>query len=165
MLSNELILNMRWKLTCSRVRVSKFQNEKLKGRSREKNRSRIEDDNSSHARFDGHGHPRFQQKISGKVSSKAPPRFNKERVFNPKSQGNGSGSLFPSCAMCGKRHEGKCLAYTNGCFGCGKSGHKVRDCPMLMAKGREGKQAPPSGSGTSAPKQDRFYAFHTRGDQ
>uniref|UniRef100_M0ZUK6 Gag-pol polyprotein n=1 Tax=Solanum tuberosum TaxID=4113 RepID=M0ZUK6_SOLTU len=41
----------------------------------------------------------------------------------------------------------------------------MRDCPMIMAKGREGKHATPSGSGSNAPKQNRFYALQTRGEQ
>ncbi|WMV43118.1 hypothetical protein MTR67_036503 [Solanum verrucosum] len=40
----------------------------------------------------------------------------------------------------------------------------MRDCPMLKVKGREGKQATPSGSGLNAPKQNRFYALQTRGE-
>ncbi|XP_049357855.1 uncharacterized protein LOC125822493 [Solanum verrucosum] len=46
-----------------------------------------------------------------------------------------------------------------------KSGHKMRDFPMLAAKGREGKQVPPSGSNSNALKQNRFYALQTRSDQ
>uniref|UniRef100_M1DJ92 CCHC-type domain-containing protein n=1 Tax=Solanum tuberosum TaxID=4113 RepID=M1DJ92_SOLTU len=38
------------------------------------------------------------------------------------------------------------------CYGCGGGGHKIRDCPILKARGREWNQAPPSGSGTSAPQ-------------
>ncbi|WMV49837.1 hypothetical protein MTR67_043222 [Solanum verrucosum] len=38
---------------------------------------------------------------------KVPPRFSKEKVSYPKSQGKGSGSLFPTCAWYGKSHEGK----------------------------------------------------------
>ncbi|XP_049414741.1 uncharacterized protein LOC125877509 [Solanum stenotomum] len=55
---------------------------------------------------------------------------------------------------CGKKHEGKCLVGMYGCFSCGKIGYKMRDCPMLMAKGREGKQVPSSRSGSNAPKQN-----------
>ncbi|XP_049394715.1 uncharacterized protein LOC125859005 [Solanum stenotomum] len=40
-------------------------------------------------------------------------------------------------SRCGRKHEGKCLADTDGCFGCGKNGHKMKDCPKLAAKGRE----------------------------
>ncbi|XP_049369908.1 uncharacterized protein LOC125834799 [Solanum verrucosum] len=88
-------------------------------------------------------------------SYNAPSKFNKERVYNPKPQGgNNGGSSLPrsTCVKCSKKHDDKCLAGTDDFFSCGKSGHKMRDCPMLMAKGREGKQAPASGSGSNAPK-------------
>uniref|UniRef100_M1DFK3 Gag-pol polyprotein n=1 Tax=Solanum tuberosum TaxID=4113 RepID=M1DFK3_SOLTU len=90
------------------------------------------------------------------------------RLSNPKPQGgNGSGSSLPmsTCTRCGRKHEGKCLADIDGWFGCGKSGHKMRDCPMLMAKGKEGKQAPPSGAGSNAPKKNQFCALQTRVEQ
>ncbi|WMV08187.1 hypothetical protein MTR67_001572 [Solanum verrucosum] len=45
-----------------------------------------------------------------------------------------------------------------------KSGHKGRDCPILSAKGREGRQVQSSGSGPCAPKQCLFYAPRTRQD-
>ncbi|XP_049362577.1 uncharacterized protein LOC125827313 [Solanum verrucosum] len=89
-------------------------------------------------------------------------------VSNPKPQiGNGGGSSLTrsTCAKCGKKHDGKCLADTDECFSCGNSGKKMRDFPMLMAIGRESKQAPPSGSNSNGPKQNRFYALQTRGDQ
>ncbi|WMV49834.1 hypothetical protein MTR67_043219 [Solanum verrucosum] len=82
---------------------------------------------------------------------KAPPRLSKERVFNPKSQEKASGSSFSTFARCGKSHMGKYLVGIEGCHGCGKRGHKMRDFPILTAKGREGKKAPPCGLGTSAP--------------
>ncbi|XP_049358413.1 uncharacterized protein LOC125823000 [Solanum verrucosum] len=71
----------------------------------------------------------------------------------------------PSCAKYGKTHDGKCLVGTDGCFSCGKSGHMKRDCPMLRAQGREGKQVPPCGSNSNAPKKNHFYALQSRGDQ
>ena len=34
------------------------------------------------------------------------------------------------CPTCGKKHGGKpCYKETGACFGCGKQGHMVRDCP------------------------------------
>jgi len=46
----------------------------------------------------------------------------------------------PICACCGKKHNGKCLAGTKGCYGCGGSYHLIRNCPVLTAKGREMKK-------------------------
>ncbi|WMV58064.1 hypothetical protein MTR67_051449 [Solanum verrucosum] len=71
-----------------------------------------------------------------------------------RSDGRGcsSGSSFSTCAKCGRQHEGKCLADMYGCYGCGKSGHKIRDCPTLTAKGREGRKAHTSGSGNILEK-------------
>jgi len=71
-------------------------------------------------------------------------------VTNPKPQGGNSTISYverPSCAKCGKKHDGK------------------RDCPMLRSQGREGKQVPPSGSNSDAPKKNHFYALQSRGDQ
>ncbi|XP_049345500.1 uncharacterized protein LOC125810028 [Solanum verrucosum] len=90
------------------------------------------------------------------------------RVSNPKLQGDsGSGSSFPmtTCSNCGRKHEGKCIAHTDGYFSCGRSGHKMREIPMLVSKGREGKQATPSASGPNAPKQNHFYELQTHGEQ
>jgi len=64
-------------------------------------------------------------------SNASASKFNKDRVSNPKPQeGNGSGSLLPTCAKCGIKHEGKCLAGSNACFGCGKMDQNIRDCPF-----------------------------------
>ena len=35
----------------------------------------------------------------------------------------------PECPNCRKYHEGECFAGTGGCFGCGKPGHRIADCP------------------------------------
>ncbi|XP_049391569.1 uncharacterized protein LOC125855999 [Solanum stenotomum] len=76
-----------------------------------------------------------QWKVSIRIFSQGSsnsPRFNKERVSNLKPQGgNRSGSLLPTCAMCGRKNEGKCLAGYNACFACGNMDHKIRDCPLV----------------------------------
>ncbi|XP_049377997.1 uncharacterized protein LOC125842713 [Solanum stenotomum] len=139
------------------VHAQQIEEDKLKENSRETKRARTSDGNFSHVRSDGHDRPRFRQRFFGQSFPNAPPKFNKDGVCNPKPQGgNGSGSSLPrsTCARCGKKHEGKCLPGSDGCINCGKSGHKIRDCLMLMAKGREGKQDPPSGSGSNASKQN-----------
>lgn len=95
-------------------------------------RSRTGDGKFSNSRFDGQGRLRFRLRFSNQSSSSTPPRVKKDRVSNPKPQvGNDSYSYVATCAKCGKRHDGKCLVGTDGCFGCGNSGDKMRDCLML----------------------------------
>ncbi|XP_049345496.1 uncharacterized protein LOC125810024 [Solanum verrucosum] len=144
------------------------QEEKLKKNNREVKRARTGDGNFSNARSGGQGRPRFKQRFSNQGSFSTSPRVNKDRVSNPKPQGGNSGGSYvarPNCAKCGRKHDGKCLVGSDDCYGCGKSGYTMRDFPMLMAKGREGKQAPPSGSNSNASKQNHFYALQSRGDQ
>ncbi|XP_049371941.1 uncharacterized protein LOC125836823 [Solanum verrucosum] len=68
------------------------------------------------------------------------------------------------CAKCGKQNLGKCLADTDGCFGCGKKGHKMRDFPTHLAKGRDTKQASLNGPDLDAPKWNRFYTLQANKD-
>ena len=41
--------------------------------------------------------------------------------------------VWPSCARCGKRIEGRCLASRDGCFSCGESGHMMKYFPKAKA--------------------------------
>ena len=50
----------------------------------------------------------------------------------------------------------------DNCFGCGKSGYKVRYCPNIKEQYKEIGQA--SGSNDS-PKKNHFYALRSRGEQ
>uniref|UniRef100_M1DJZ9 CCHC-type domain-containing protein n=1 Tax=Solanum tuberosum TaxID=4113 RepID=M1DJZ9_SOLTU len=56
-------------------------------------------------------------------------------------------------------------AGTNGCYGCGKSDHQVKDCSTLLAKGRDAKQASLSDPDSNAPKHGHFYALRSREDK
>ncbi|XP_049414610.1 uncharacterized protein LOC125877324 [Solanum stenotomum] len=80
------------------------------------------------------------------------------------NQEKGSGSPFPksTCTKCGKKHHGKCLAGIDGCYGCGKSDHQVKNCPTLAGKGREAKQASLNGTVPIPPNYGRFYALRSR---
>ena len=39
---------------------------------------------------------------------------------------------------------GECRRDTEICYGCGKEGNKVRDCPNIYSRGREGKKDAPN---------------------
>ncbi|GJY43940.1 zinc finger, CCHC-type, retrotransposon gag domain protein [Tanacetum coccineum] len=40
----------------------------------------------------------------------------------------------PLCTTCGKPHPGVCYKATGGCFTCGSTQHKVKDCPQAKQK-------------------------------
>ncbi|XP_049378060.1 uncharacterized protein LOC125842795 [Solanum stenotomum] len=87
-------------------------------------------------RYDEQGQPRIKQRAPNQDSSSAP-----------------------------KRHYGKCLASTNGCYGCGKNDQKVKDCPTLTARGMETKQASKDGAVPIPPNYSRFYALQANKDK
>ena len=68
----------------------------------------------------------------------------------------------PTCANCGNKHYGECLLDTGSCFSCGKDWHKMRDCPMISSRGREGKQVAPCVLKDDALTNRHFYALCSR---
>jgi hypothetical protein len=57
----------------------------------------------------------------------------------------------PVCPQCGRTHWGKCWGTTGGCFRCGDTGHRVRDCPLLQKQSRS--VAPVESAPTQVPTQ------------
>ena len=80
-------------------------------------------------------------------------------------RGGGSQNEKPTCFTCRKSHYVKCLAGTSGLFGCGKDDHKVRDCPTIDPRGREGKKVAPNVPKDDAQNKRHFYALQTRGEK
>ncbi|TMX05685.1 hypothetical protein EJD97_010091 [Solanum chilense] len=76
--------------------------------------------------------------------------------------GSGSQGVKPICATCGKKHFGKCLDSTGGCFGCGRDVHKVRDCLTIVVRVREAKQVPPNAPNVCEPKRNHFYVLQAK---
>ncbi|GKA83809.1 zinc finger, CCHC-type, retrotransposon gag domain protein [Tanacetum coccineum] len=63
----------------------------------------------------------------------------------------------PLCTTCGKPHPGVCYKATGGCFTCGSTQHKVKDCPQ----GKQ-RQSMPADFARLPPTTGRVYA---RSDQ
>ncbi|KAK4708709.1 hypothetical protein R3W88_029634 [Solanum pinnatisectum] len=129
------------------VYAQSIEESKLKRKKKELKRSRL----------DEQGQPRFKKRAPNQDSSST-PKVNQER-------GSGLPSSKPTCHNWGKKHFGKCLASTSGCYSCGKSNHQVRNCPTLMAKGREAKQDSLSGPNPNGTKNSCFYGLRARDDK
>ncbi|TMX04591.1 hypothetical protein EJD97_007070 [Solanum chilense] len=101
-----------------------------KERDRENKMPRYEDDKSFHSKSEGQDMPRTKPRYSSQHCSKT-SKVDKDK---------GSESSKSTCPKCGSSNYGKCLADTNDYSRCGKDGHKVRDCPAIKTKRREGKK-------------------------
>ncbi|RVW27090.1 Retrovirus-related Pol polyprotein from transposon 17.6 [Vitis vinifera] len=74
------------------------------------------------------------------------------------NKGKAAQNLDEACPTCGKKHGGRpCYRETGACFGCGKQGHLIRDCPenrkFITGKpkeeNKENKQKPKAKDGYS----------------
>ena len=71
----------------------------------------------------------------------------------------------PTCSKCIKKHVGECLVETGNCFGCGKNGHKIRDCPNIRVQEKGSSQAQASVTNSDVPRKNHFYALRSKGEQ
>ncbi len=122
--------------------AQQVEGDKLREQAKETKKARTYNYEYSQQKLGGGNRSQFQQKSSIPAPSSASvpsPRFRndqKGRASGSKSQGSISGTkTYPTCPKCGKNHPGECLAGKEGCFGCGQSGHRMRDCPSRQGQG------------------------------
>ena len=68
----------------------------------------------------------------------------------------------PTFHNCGKKHFGKCLAGTSGCYGQGKNDHKMKDCPPLLDRGKSATQSSPNVPNLDDQKNTQFCSFQSK---
>uniref|UniRef100_M1AKM7 Gag-pol polyprotein n=1 Tax=Solanum tuberosum TaxID=4113 RepID=M1AKM7_SOLTU len=161
--------------------------DKLREQAKKTNKARISNYEYSQKKSDGGNRSQFQQKSSIPAPSSASvpsPRFRndqKGRASGSKSQRSVSGTkTYPTCPKCSKNHPGECLAGKEGCFGCGQSGHRLKDCPSRQGQGGNNSRAQsttsaaptgrPTQQGNSSctgggHRQNRLYALQAHQDQ
>ena len=86
---------------------------------------------------------RFKKRFSNQRPSKFPKACD-DRVSKPMSQKErrtSSPNKKPTCGNYGKKHMSECLGGRDNSFGCGKSGHKGRDCPNVWGQEKGSGQA------------------------
>ncbi|XP_073024198.1 uncharacterized protein [Primulina eburnea] len=61
------------------------------------------------------------------------------------------------CSTCGFKHTGECRRASGVCFGCGKTGHRIAECPTAANRqaGPNRGTGPNTGACPSKPKEDK----------
>ncbi|XP_073153756.1 uncharacterized protein [Henckelia pumila] len=92
--------------------------------------------------------PLVGQSSTGKQPFKKPYQFTGTNKSTPSKPSN---QEIKPCSTCGFKHFGECRRATGACFGCGKTGHRIADCPENKRKETEAK-----GSSTpNKPKENK----------
>lgn len=126
-----LISNM--DISCLMVHDEQIEKQKLKKVCNELKRTRAENGNYSKAIFKVQDKIRFKKSFPNQSPS-ITPRIKKDTRYTPQPQeGKGIGTYVDksSCVKCGVKHEVKFLAGMGNFYGCGNSGHMLRDYHMI----------------------------------
>ncbi|XP_073030785.1 uncharacterized protein [Primulina eburnea] len=93
------------------------------------------------------------------------PSQGKPVFKRPNQSGGPPSGKFPAnnyqrlkpCSTCGFKHSGECRRASGVCFGCGKAGHRIAECPTAANRpaGPNRGTGPNPGAGPSKPKEDK----------
>ncbi|KAF3679341.1 L-ascorbate peroxidase 1, cytosolic [Capsicum annuum] len=118
--------------------LDQIEEAKNKEKVRENKRTRTGSFNFAQPKSKGGNRSQFCPKssITAPSSASAPvSKFrdgNRDRASGPKPQGSAcSARTNPLCQKYSRNHQGICRAGSDVCFGCGKLGHRVRQCPQV----------------------------------
>ncbi|XP_049406124.1 uncharacterized protein LOC125869719 [Solanum stenotomum] len=108
--------------------------DKLREHAKENKKARTGNYDYSQQKSGGEKCLQSQQRSSNPALSSASvpsSKFHKDqkgRESGSKTQGSISSTrIYTTCPKCGKNHPAECLAGKEGCFGCGQSGHMLKD--------------------------------------
>ncbi|XP_015072587.1 uncharacterized protein LOC107016711 [Solanum pennellii] len=128
------------KLRCrsSLTFVKEVKDSRLRKRNRESRKARSFESSSSKSRLDVQDKPKFKKRFSNQVPSNFSQNHN-DKGYNPKPQKGRNVDPpreRPTYGKCGKKHVGECLVGSTSCYGSGKGGHIVKDCPNVRSHGK-----------------------------
>ncbi|XP_015054824.1 uncharacterized protein LOC107001193 [Solanum pennellii] len=111
--------------------------------------------------------PRFKKGHQSAGNSNCKRSASHKRGRPKTKKGNGGNVQRPrkECGKCGGIHSGECRLGTNASFGCGMSGHMVRDCPQNRGQARGNAQPMPNRQNATAVeprKRNIFYSLKGR---
>ncbi|XP_075492419.1 uncharacterized protein LOC142530466 [Primulina tabacum] len=94
-----------------------------------------------------------------------PPSQGRPMFKRPNQSGGPPSGKFPAnnnqglkpCSTCGFKHSGECRRASGVCFGCGKAGHRIAECPTAANRpaGPNRGTGPNTGAGPSKPEEDK----------
>ena len=122
--------------------AQQIEEQKIKMREKQNKRAKTGSFNFVQPKLEGGNRSQFCPKssaLSPSTASSPVPKFregNKDRVPGFNSQGSiSSAQTNTFCQKYDRNHQGICRVGSDMCFGCGKPGHRVRDCPQSGYQG------------------------------